>query len=121
MYIIGNQQSYWLELHGKTIISSSTYDHYSTTSISGFVDRQCICKLIKEADLNFNIVIGVNRFENWDTRNLMDFPLYPKYQAVADIDGTTHKGTIPLIAMISCVKVHFNDFLWNLTSHVIYT
>ena len=51
----------------------------------------------------------------------MDFPSYPKCEAVADIDGTIHKGTIPLIAMISCVKVHLNEFLWNLTSHVIYT
>ena len=44
----------------------------------------------------------------------MDFPLYPKCEAVADIDGTTHKGTVPLIGMISCVKVHFNEFLRNL-------
>ena len=51
----------------------------------------------------------------------MDFPLYPKCEAVADIDGTTHKGTIPLIAMISCVKVYLNEFFGKLTSHVIYT
>ena len=51
----------------------------------------------------------------------MDFPFYPKCEAVADIDGTTHKDAIPLIAMISCVKVHLNEYLGNLTSHVIHT
>ena len=65
--------------------------------------------MIKQADLNFNIVIGVNLFKR-DMRNLMDLLLYINCKAATYIDDAIYKGTFHVIPVLSCVKEYLNFY-----------